>query len=539
MNIALEKVQHKWVEVKKAEDDGTESTQKLLNLMIQGSTEQGKLVSITKQFNVETGEVVRTQTAITDNLKAQQKEQDTLAKKAQAENDARVKYLSQQKSLLKDIASAYTNQNSPKSVNDESHLRELEKQYQSIKTQIEQLESSDGALSQKQRSNISSQIADLKRLAKEYQNAEYVATQLRTKDIAPIKEEELSKLALFESHLDNAGVLTAEFKNRITELTGKLSNAFDNNSLTAYLNGFDLLKADVKVFQEQLRGLNGKYQALQTIQGKISGLEKSMVGKGKDSNEYKALNDQLQLQYEYRRRITSEIERTVSVHPELINYSKEFNNYVIQTAENAGKLAIAEGKVADAIMQTANNYRDQAKSNSLENSISALETKFLALKNVSDSSAQSIQSNFVHLRSLAETIATSTNNAQVINAYDQYDAIIKRVSNDLDIMARQSKAAEQATREHEKAVKDDTAAQLTMTKSSTLSNSIESWMNQKYPGCGYKLTNVRAHFELAYCLHSTTCPIQMVRSWPQSPMAAMGVASQEKLVTSWGTGSRG
>lgn len=78
MNIALEKVQHKWVEVKKAEDDGTESTQKLLNLMIQGSTEQGKLVSITKQFNVETGEVVRTQTAITDNLKAQQKEQDTL-----------------------------------------------------------------------------------------------------------------------------------------------------------------------------------------------------------------------------------------------------------------------------------------------------------------------------------------------------------------------------------------------------------------------------------------------------------------------------
>ena len=366
MNIALEKVQHKWVEVKKAEDDGTESTQKLLNLMIQGSTEQGKLVSITKQFNVETGEVVRTQTAITDNLKAQQKEQDTLAKKAQAENDARVKYLSQQKSLLKDIASAYTNQNSPKSVNDESHLRELEKQYQSIKTQIEQLESSDGALSQKQRSNISSQIADLKRLAKEYQNAEYVATQLRTKDIAPIKEEELSKLALFESHLDNAGVLTAEFKNRITELTGKLSNAFDNNSLTAYLNGFDLLKADVKVFQEQLRGLNGKYQALQTIQGKISGLEKSMVGKGKDSNEYKALNDQLQLQYEYRRRITSEIERTVSVHPELINYSKEFNNYVIQTAENAGKLAIAEGKVADAIMQTANNYRDQAKSNSLE-----------------------------------------------------------------------------------------------------------------------------------------------------------------------------
>ena len=196
MNVALEKVQHKWVEVKKAEDDGTESTQKLLNLMIQGSTEQGKLVSVTKQFNVETGEVVRTQTAITDNLKAQQKEQDALTRKAQADNDAKVKYLSQQKSLLKDIASAYTT--SPKSVKDDSHLKSLEKQYQAIKTQIEQLESADGALSQKQKSNISSQIADLKRLAKEYQNAEYVATQLRTKDITPIKEEQLSKLANFD-----------------------------------------------------------------------------------------------------------------------------------------------------------------------------------------------------------------------------------------------------------------------------------------------------------------------------------------------------
>ena len=114
---------------------------------------------------------------------------------------------------------------------------------------------------------------------------------------------------------------------------------------------------------------------------------------------------------------------------------------------------------------------------------------------VLDSSAQSIQSNFVHLRSLAETIATSTNNAQVINAYDQYDAIIKRVSNDLDIMARQSKAAEQATREHEKAVKDDTAAQLTMTKSSTLSNSIESWMNQNTKAAqvyGDKLREIQA-----------------------------------------------
>lgn len=478
MNVALEKVQHRWVEVKKAEDDGTESTQKLLNLMIQGSTEEGKLVSITKQFNVETGEVVRTQTAITDNLRAQQKEQEALAKKAQADNDARIKYLSQQKSMLEDIQAAYTGQTSTKAVKDDGHLSDLKKQYDEIKTTISQLEQANGALTQKQKSDIASQIADLKRLAKEYQNAEYVATQLRTKDIAPIKDEQLSKLTQFESKLENAGILTTEFRERITELNGKLNNAFDKETLTAYLNSFDLLKADVTSFQQEIRGLNAQYKALQTVQQKITGIEKSMLGIDKNSNEYKALNQQLQLQYEYRRRITSEIEKTASVHPELVQYSKEFNNYLIQTSENAGKLAIEEGKVADKVLEIANGYRNQAKNNSFENSISALETRFLSLKNVSSDATQTMQNEFANLRSLVETIATSTDNSKVISAYNQYDEAIKRTSNSLDILARQSKTAEQATREHEKAVKDDAAAQLTLTRSSTLSKTIESWMNQ-------------------------------------------------------------
>lgn len=476
MNIALEKVQHKWVEVKKAEDDGTESTQKLLNLMIQGSTEQGKLVSVTKQFNVETGEVVRTQTAITDNLKAQQKEQDALTRKAQADNDAKVKYLSQQKSLLKDIASAYTT--SPKSVKDDSHLKSLEKQYQAIKTQIEQLESADGALSQKQKSNISSQIADLKRLAKEYQNAEYVATQLRTKDITPIKEEQLSKLANFEKELDRSNILTGEFKNRITELTGELSKAFDQKSLTAFLNSFDLLKLDAQSVKQEMAGLEAQFKLLQTVDNKITNLQKQKIHTQVDSNEYNAINQQLQQQYTIRRQITAEIERTAAVHPELIQQSQELSKYFQQSHENATKLAQEEAKVADQIAKTANSYRDQAKTNSLENSISALETKFLSLKNVSSSAAATMQNEFANLRSLAETIATSTDNSKVISAYNQYDEAIKRTSNSLDILARQSKTAEQATREHEQAVKDDAAAQLTLTRSSTLSNTIEAWMNQ-------------------------------------------------------------
>ena len=243
-------------------------------------------------------------------------------------------------------------------------------------------------------------------------------------------------------------------------MTGELSKAFDQKSLTAFLNSFDLLKLDAQSVKQEMAGLEAQFKLLQTVDNKITNLQKQKIHTQVDSNEYNAINQQLQQQYTIRRQITAEIERTAAVHPELIQQSQELSKYFQQSHENAAKLAQEEAKVA----QTANSYRDQAKTNSLENSISALETKFLSLKNVTSSAATTMQNEFANLRSLAETIATSTDNSKVISAYNQYDEAIKRTSNSLDILARQSKTAEQA--------------QLTLTRSSTLSNTIEAWMNQ-------------------------------------------------------------
>lgn len=92
--------------------------------------------------------------------------------------------------------------------------------------------------------------------------------------------------------------------------------------------------------------------------------------------------------------------------------------------------------------------------------------------------ASTMQADFATLKSLVETISTSTDNTQVVNAYNQYDEVIKRVSNNLDIMARQSKTTTQAIKEQEQATKDAATAQNTLARSSTISNQIETWMNQ-------------------------------------------------------------
>lgn len=254
MDAQLEKVRHKWVEVQKAEENGTTTTQKLLEVMVQGTTEGGKLVTVTKQFNTESGEVVRAQTQITDNLKTQQVEQEKLAKQAQADNNARIKYLSQQKTLLEDIQAAYT--------------------------------------------------------------------------------------------------------------------------------------------------------------GKTS-----------------------------------------------------------------AKLAQEEAKIADQMANMANSYRGQAKDNSFENSISALEAKFHSLKNVSTETTTTMTNEFAKLRQYVETIATSTDNAQVVNAYEQFDAAIKRVSNNLQILQREEKNSAAAAKAEAEAVRQAAKEQETLARSATLSNKIEAWMN--------------------------------------------------------------
>lgn len=64
--------------------------------------------------------------------------------------------------------------------------------YAAVNARIETMIAAEGRLDNVQRSNLEAQISGLQRLVKEYQNAEYVATKLRTKDIGSIKADQLS-----------------------------------------------------------------------------------------------------------------------------------------------------------------------------------------------------------------------------------------------------------------------------------------------------------------------------------------------------------
>ena len=245
--------------------------------------------------------------------------QQNIEKVAQAEakraaqdarnNESRIAYLTKQKAILSDIQASYTGATSAKPVKDTSHLDALNAAYKDLQDKINVLIGSEGKLDQVQRAGIESQIAGLKQLVKEYQNAEYVATKLRTKDIGSIKADQFAALDTLEKRLQSAGTLTDGFQRGIDGLRGKLQNTFDPAGLTSFLNSFDKLNNGVSVFQEKLRGANAIYAQLINIESKITKTQSLLVGldtqvdkdkvailKEQLSNyqlQQKALNDQL------------------------------------------------------------------------------------------------------------------------------------------------------------------------------------------------------------------------------------------------------
>lgn len=75
-------------------------------------------------------------------------------------------------------------------------------------------------------------------------NAEYAATSLKTKDISIIKIDESNKLDIFIEKMEQSRHYTDDLKNRVTQLKSDLSNVFDSDSLTKYLNEISNLQSE-------------------------------------------------------------------------------------------------------------------------------------------------------------------------------------------------------------------------------------------------------------------------------------------------------
>lgn len=417
MGVQIDRISGRWEAVNGEEE-------RMLSLTIQGTDQMQRAVTYLQTYDTETGEINTHLTNVTANLKQQRQEAERLAAKVKADNESRVAYLQRQKSILADIQASYAGDTSAKPVHDDAHLQQLNSAYQVLNDKISELISKNGQLDKVQRASLESQISDLQRLVKEYQNAEYVATKLRTKDIGTIKKDQLSGIEALEKRLEAADTLTEDFRKRINALKTDLSNVTNKDQLVSFLNSFDQLNNDVSVFQERLRGVNSIYQQIIAVEKKITSVQSSITGMNPqtDTNKIAALRGELAVLESQR----ASLEGQLAPYADIVQYAKQATALEQSRLLNGTQLVYSHMELADKAKQY------DAAMRQVPATIADLETKFTRLTNPT----ASLVENMRLLREMAAQYSSDMGAQEKVQTYERLKVLIGSCSKEMSQLLR-------------------------------------------------------------------------------------------------------
>lgn len=147
---------------------------------------------------------------------------------------------------LEKLKANYSDLNASKAIKDSGHISSLDQQYDKVLQSISYLRNADDSTFASMQMNVKSEIASLESMVQQFRNAEYSATSLRTKDIGTIKIDENNNLDAFVQKMIQSGHYTDQLESKVSALKIELTNVFDSNSLTAYLNNLSNLQSEFK-----------------------------------------------------------------------------------------------------------------------------------------------------------------------------------------------------------------------------------------------------------------------------------------------------
>lgn len=177
------------------------------------------------------------------------------------------------KAQLNTIQSGYTDKNSAKYISNTSNQTALANQYKVVESAIEKLKTADQNTFASMKANAEAEITTLKNMVKQFQNAEYAATSLRTKDINTNKSIQTQELDKFISKISSSKPILDAMTGDISQLKALLNNITDATSFTKYLNELDIAKA-------KFESLKALYQSIGGYDKQLDNLAKSWQKQG-------------------------------------------------------------------------------------------------------------------------------------------------------------------------------------------------------------------------------------------------------------------
>ena len=393
------------------------SAERFVRMVVQGRDEMGRLVTLSRTLDKETGKIT-SKTDVSKNFKAQTQELE-----------ANLSYLTKQQIKLDKLRDSFSGATSTKGLKDESNIARLAAEEREIIALMERMGSASSKLSAEEKANLDRRIAGYERLGKSMQNAEYVANELRAKSVETVAQKELGKLTEYETRLRNAGLMTQEFSDRIKQLKSEISSAKSGSEITDSLNKFTGLKADVSAFKSLINDCDRLYSSLQKVDRELAEVELAL------QKTDPALNPNQHTQLESRR-AALEAEKAALLdqaraHQEIAQYSRQAQMYEQQQVANAEKVAMGYSQIADRAAEV------NAEMKSMGTSISATEAKFRELSNPTDE----LKSKVAYLRELFKEVENASGDQQKVQAYERLEKVLAECNAEIAQMSTMERSA--------------------------------------------------------------------------------------------------
>lgn len=294
--------------------------------------------------------------------------------------------------------------------------------------------------------------------------------------------------ASFKAVLD-----TSEISKQITDLqnnikktgTLKLKLDFDNSSIdvrtinSLLSRNFSSIGANAG--QSFAKSINSSLNKIHLVNGSIGNVKNILQGAGFDTKSINSITQNLNKMVLTINKINTSqlsngnIKMTISGVDELgraVNivrtFDKETGNVINTTKSFSQSFSKTVKGISDSAKATLSNIQLKIDTGDFQTKINSVKTSLSSLENGSESASKNIALLEAALRTMNRSTATPK---EKIQAYRDFNSILSTTRTQLS-------EAEKAERKFAQNTKESAKATETLTKSNTLSNNIQSWMNQ-------------------------------------------------------------
>lgn len=442
---------------------------KKLSVDISGTDKFGQAIKLTEQYNIVTGDLIKTIDRVATTQQKAGTSTDTFIEKQK-------KAVSQAQIALNSAQSGYQDKNASKPIKSNEHITALEQQYSVVKTAINNLGSASKSTFTDMQNEVDKQIAKLQDMVSVFRNAETVATSLRSKDIGTVKEQYSSKLDVLVGKMKSSGVYTEGFKSGADNLKNVLSNAVDASGLVTFLNGLDKLDAGFK----RAKASADEFNKAQKVKINVSGLESKLA-------DLERLNPEIK---NFKTQIAGADVTIDSLLSDLSKINTQGDFSVINTkfkafrdAAQAAGYAVNDVVINSKTIDNIKSATDGTGKISYANQIQEIEKKFRDLGFTESEVANQTSDLRAKHQDLLDVIDSNNfssdteHNQAIIEADKQRAAELNKVSNAY------------------KSIKTDATQFYNLDKQNKLSNDIQNWLSKNTAASKSARASLEAYFK--------------------------------------------